>query len=242
MENYNNDTDSTTSSVSIADETIIDSNDRYLVPIVGSTLKIVATNSNYDIELIDDFEVCLLRWLQIMLVNNNVIDSVKTIDLALLSSLTDNEELYEFFMEHRGVFRNSEYYRSADGYILRKAWVEFMSKRSFLTYVLNEYKVECNITNFYNFISHFFPKIDLNNETETDQLKLNKIYYYFKTYNNFRVVHSNYQNIAEEYIHKGVVQNIMFGNDDIYTWEISNVIQIFDNTIISSDCELRLTN
>jgi hypothetical protein len=160
-------------------------------------------------------------------------------DLNLLSSFMDSnknecEDLYEFFMENRGVMIDSEYYRTVAGIEVRKSWIELLSKRDFFTYNLDKYKLACDINNFYMFIKYFLPKVEFNLDL-IDQEKLSKIYKAF----DIDVVVAVYQNINEQYIHKGFVQNLIINNKETYIWEMSKVIQISDKIIISYDSELR---
>jgi hypothetical protein len=231
--NDTNDTDSPTTTVSPANENFDNKYEGKLCPVLGSTIKMVSTNSNQDIELIDDFEICLLRLLHIIFSVDGVMD------LNLLSSFMDSnknecEDLYEFFMENRGVMIDSEYYRTVAGIEVRKSWIELLSKRDFFTYNLDKYKLACDINNFYMFIKYFLPKVEFNLDL-IDQEKLSKIYKAF----DIDVVVAVYQNINEQYIHKGFVQNLIINNKETYIWEMSKVIQISDKIIISYDSELR---
>lgn len=232
-----NETDSSTSTASPANENFDNKNEGQLCPILGGDIRMVSTNSNQDIELIDDFEICLLRLLHIIFSVDGAMDLTK---LSGFMELDKNEcdELYEFFMENRGVMVDSEYYRTTSGIELRKSWIELLSKRDFFTYIQDKYKLSCDINNFYMFIKYFLPKIEFNLEL-IDQDKLSQIYKAFDI--NIDVIVGVYQNINEQFIHKGFIQNFTINNKEMYIWELSTVIQNSNSemTIISCDSELR---
>jgi hypothetical protein len=234
---YNtNDTDSSTSTASPANENFDDKYEGQLYPILGSTIKMVSTNSNQDIELIDDFEICLLRILHIIFSVDGVMDLTK---LSSFMDVDKNEceDLYEFFMENRGVMIESEYYRTTAGIELRKSWIELLSKREFFTYIQDKYKLSCDINNFYMFIKYFLPKVEFNLDL-IDQDKLSQIYKILDI--NINVIVGVYQNINEQFIHKGFIQNFTINNKEIYIWELSKVIQISEDEIIMISCDSEL--
>jgi len=193
---------------------------------------------NTGIEIDDCFELSMLRLLQLIFGSNGIINFnnlTKYMDL----DKKECQELYEFFLDNPGIFPDYEFYYSNAGIMLRKKWVDFLSKRNF-EYKKDDSIIYPNIKNQIKLLEKFFPKLNTNYNTNNDILY--EIYNQLNfNWDSLKVKYNESQKIINTSIHNTFNQYIYINELLIFVWSMTNIIEETNNitTIIYSNSELK---
>lgn len=125
-------------------------------------------------EINDGFELSLFRFLHIMFSTNGRICFNK-LTKYMDKNKSECVELEDFLIDNPGVMTDSDFYSTEAGIKIRIEWYNFLSSRTFFTYVHESNQIFPSNENFYSFVSAFFPLVDFN-ILKSDQDMVDYIY------------------------------------------------------------------
>lgn len=135
-------------------------------------------DNNEEISYTDCFEVSLLRFLQCIF--NNKLDNKLVVDVDRMKyfmlDTPECQQLIEFFKKNQEIELLEKYYQNkkSNGYKLRTEWCQFLNKRSFFRYKIdNKYELCASLHNLFLFFNVFFPKLYL--DQPTDNMKIARL-------------------------------------------------------------------
>lgn len=192
-----------------------------------------------NLEIDDSFELSLLRFIHLVFSKDGVINTNNLTKYMNLNYDLCNQ-LYDYFLDNPGVMIDYEYYYSDAGIRVRDSWYNFLSNRYFFIYKNSDKTcLRPDLNNLFRFFEFFFPNLSLDGNTLQDKLKniYNQLNFNFES---LEVLYSVSRVVVPNMLHNTDIQNIRINNNNIFTWEIINLINE-SNVIIFSDSVLRYT-
>ena len=159
----------------------------------------------------NEFEVQLLKFLQLVFETNNVINKVNLNKWMNMEKL-ECQQLTLFF---------DNFYK-VDNILLITKWLDLLATKPFIK--------QNPIENLYDFFEDYFPLLIL--EGNNDQEKLSNLYLKLNfNFETFDLMYGTYQKIADNTIHKKWTQNIIINGIDIMKWEITTIYNFTKDTV-----------
>lgn len=194
---------------------------------------------NNGIEIDDCFELSLLRFIHLIFGFEGIINFT---NLEKYMDLTKKEcdELNDFFLDNPGIFDDANFYYSDAGIILRKKWVDFLSLQNF-EYKKSNSIINPNIKNLLKFLEKYFPKLKINIELP-NKILLQELYSQLNfNWESLGLVYEEFQKVVGTSIHQSSIQNIIINQVPVFTWEMSIIKEVVEDTLIEiySNSELR---
>lgn len=185
--------------------------------------QVIDTDFSYS----DCFEISFLRFFQILLHKDGLID-LKKLKNLIGETYLDNE-LYNFFLKNSIINNN---FISSN---LRINWCRFLNDRDFLIYKFDsKIKVQPIQQNIIYFFNHFFPLLRITKIKEIFKLFSSDNIYNCKIFNNGW---STKEKIYDESLIK-----IFINGNNIYDWKFYQYYENLSNLkgkIITGHCELK---
>jgi hypothetical protein len=202
-----------------------------------------------NISYTDCHEISILRFLHIIFSKYDEKTKTLCFDLDKLKNHVDkSSEIYKYFSHNKIIEQYDSWYSTHDGVIARTKWCNFLNKRKYFKYKIdNKYELCASLYNLEQFFRMFFPKIKFPPQEYFTKCEEYEDYYrniidiIFETFGmtgEICVTHKIVDCDKEPFCHycknvlihdqmllKEAVIKIMINGENVYTWDIFEFFQ-----------------